>query len=161
MFLALIGAYLTGNIYILIRALQNLSGLSLGAKIIFSICYGLIAFSLVISLFFRHAIIPEFLSKSLFTIGSIWLVFTLYMVLFLVAGDLVRLFFPIGKKVFLIALSCTVCLLAYGYYNYKQKCIPVGEDKRDYRPEVKDGIGITKVGVSLAYRFSLRRYKER
>ena len=119
MFLALIGAYLTGNIYILIRALQNLSGLSLGAKIIFSICYGLIAFSLVISLFFRHAIMPEILSKSLFTIGSIWLVFTLYMVLFLEAGDLVRLFFPIGKKVFLIALSCTFCLLAYGYYNYK------------------------------------------
>lgn len=49
----------------------------------------------------------------------------------------------------------------FGYYNYQQKCIPVGEDKSDYRHEVKDGIGITKVGVSLAYRFSLRRYKER
>lgn len=120
MFLSMITAYLCGNVYIFVRALQMLSGLSLGGKLALSLCYWLAAFSLVISLFARNIEMPEFLSRGLFSIGSAWLVFTLYMVLALLATDIVRIFLPALKPYgFGIALGCTVCLLAYGYFNYK------------------------------------------
>ena len=120
MFLSMITAYLCGNVYIFVRALQMLSGLSLGGRLVLSLCYWLAAFSLVISLFARNIEMPEFLSRGLFSIGSVWLVFTLYMVLALLATDIVRIFLPALKPYgFGIALGCTICLLAYGYFNYK------------------------------------------
>ena len=120
MFMFLIAAYLCGNVYIFIRALQTLSGFSLGGKVVFSICYWLAAFALVISLFARNVEMPEVLARSLFNIGSVWLVFTLYMVLALLVTDIARIFLPIGKPYgFIAPLGFTVCLLTYGYFNYK------------------------------------------
>lgn len=120
MFLSMIAAYLCGNAYIFIRALQMISGLSPGWKIVLSLCYWLAAFSLPISLFARNVEIPEFLSRGLFNTGSVWLVFTLYMVLALLATDIARLFLPTLKPyTFGIALGSTLCLLTYGYINYK------------------------------------------
>ena len=120
MFLSMIAAYLCGNVYIFVRALQMLSGLSLGGKLALSLCYWLAAFSLVISLFARNIEMPEFLSRGLFSTGSVWLVFTLYMVLALLATDIVRIFLPALKPYgFIVALGCTASLLTYGYFNYK------------------------------------------
>ena len=51
MFLSMIAAYLCGNIYIFVRALQTLSGLSLGWKVVFSLGYWLAALALVLSIF--------------------------------------------------------------------------------------------------------------
>ena len=52
--------------------------------------------------------------------------------------------------------------LGLGYSRYQQKCITTLPDgKVNYIHEDRDRVGVTKVGVSLAYRFSLRRYKER
>lgn len=49
-----------------------------------------------------------------------------------------------------------------GYYSYQQKSIETLPNGRfNYQHQVRDGIGITKIGANLAYRFSLRRYKER
>lgn len=51
--------------------------------------------------------------------------------------------------------------IGLGYSSYQQKRIYSIPDGGSYfRHEVKSQIGITKVGVNLAYRFSLRRYKE-
>lgn len=120
MFTTMIAAYICGNLYIFIRAWQTLSSLSIGWKLLFLLVYWLVAFALVISLFFRHVEIPEFLSQGMFSIGSTWLVFTLYMVIFLLATDLARLFLP-GLKPFgfYIALGITTSLLVYGYFKYK------------------------------------------
>lgn len=124
MFLSMIAAYLCGNVYIFVRTLQMLSGWSLGWKFLLSFGYWMAAFALVISLFIRNVEIPEFLSRGLFNIGSIWLVFTLYMVLALLAMDIARLCFPALKPYgFGIALGCTLCLLTYGHYNYKNPTI--------------------------------------
>lgn len=121
MFLSIIAAYLCGNIYIFVRALQTLSSLSLGWKVVFSLGYWLAALALVLSIFvLRHIEIPEVLSQSLFNIGSIWLVFTLYMVLTLLVTDISKLFIPTLKAYgFVTSLGFTVCLLTYGYFNYK------------------------------------------
>lgn len=116
----MIAAYLCGNIYIFIRALQTLSSLSIGWKALFSICYWIAAFALVFSLFARNVEIPETLSRGIFNIGSAWLVFTLYMVLTLLVMDIGRLLFPALKTYgFGIAFGFTTCLLTYGYLNYR------------------------------------------
>ena len=121
MFLSMIAAYLCGNIYIFVRALQTLSGLSLGWKVVFSLGYWLAALALVLSIFvLRHIEIPEVLSQGLFNIGSVWLVFTLYMVLALLVTDISKFFVPTLKAYgFVASLGFTVCLLTYGYFNYK------------------------------------------
>ena len=121
MFLSMIAAYLCGNIYIFVRALQTLSGLSLGWKVVFSLGYWLAALALVLSIFvLRHIEIPEVLSQGLFNIGSVWLVFTLYMVLALFVTDISKLFVPTLKTYgFVVSFGFTVCLLTYGYFNYK------------------------------------------
>jgi predicted MPP superfamily phosphohydrolase len=121
MFLSMIAAYLCGNIYIFVRALQTLSGLSLGWKVVFSLGYWLAALALVLSIFvLRHIEIPEVLSQGLFNIGSVWLVFTLYMVLALLVTDISKLFVPTLKTYgFVVSFGFTVCLLTYGYFNYK------------------------------------------
>ncbi len=50
--------------------------------------------------------------------------------------------------------------MGLGYSSYQQKCFVTLEDgKIDYHHEVKNDIGITKVGINLTYRFSLRRVK--
>lgn len=124
MFLSMIAAYLGGNAYIFVRVLQALSNLPLSGKLAFSILYWLAALALVISLFVRNIEMPEFLAQGLFNIGSIWLVFTLYMVFALLLTDLSRLFFPLTKAVGLsIAFGFTACLLTYGYYNYRHPSI--------------------------------------
>ena len=121
MFLSMIAAYLCGNIYIFVRALQTLSGLSLGWKVVFSLGYWLAALALVLSIFvLRHIEIPEVLSQGLFNIGSVWLVFTLYMVLALLVTDISKLFVPTLKTYgFVVSFGFTVCLLTYGHFNYK------------------------------------------
>ena len=121
MFLSMIAAYLCGNVYIFVRALQALSCLSLVWKVVFSLGYWLAALALVLSIFvLRRMEMPEVLSQGLFTLGSVWLVFTLYMVLTLLATDIARLFLPAIKPYgFSISLGAVVCLLTYGYFNYK------------------------------------------
>lgn len=132
MFISMIAAYLCGNVYIFVRALQTLPCLPLGGKLVFSICYWLAAFALVISLFTRNIEMPEFLSRSLFCIGSAWLVFTLYMVLALLVTDIVKFFLPVLKTYgFVTSLGFTICLLTYGYFNYKHPDINRIEIKLD------------------------------
>ena len=79
-FLIFLLAYVGGNVYIFIRTLQMLSGFSLAMKILLSVIYWLVAFSLVIAMLTRHIDMPVILSKSMFHIGSVWLVFSLYMI---------------------------------------------------------------------------------
>ena len=68
-FLIFLLAYVGGNVYIFIRALQMLSGFSLAMKILLSVIYWLVAFSLVIAMLTRHIDMPVILSKSMFHIG--------------------------------------------------------------------------------------------
>ena len=120
MFLSMIVAYLCGNVYIFIRALQTLSNLSLGWKLVLSLCYWVAALALVFTFFVRNVELPESLSQGLFSIGSVWLVFTLYMVLSLLMTDIAKFFIPVLKPYgFIASLGFTVCLLTYGYFNYQ------------------------------------------
>ena len=62
-FLIFLLAYVGGNVYIFIRTLQMLSGFSLAMKILLSVVYWLVAFSLVIAMLTRHIDMPVILSN--------------------------------------------------------------------------------------------------
>ena len=122
-----------------------LSGFSLAMKILLSVVYWLVAFSLVIAMLTRHIDMPVILSKSMFHIGSVWLVFTLYMIFALLIADVTRIFVPSLNHGFYYALGATCCLLLYGYYNYRHPQV----NKIDvFLDKPIEGHGINIVAVS-------------
>lgn len=111
-------AYLAANAYIYIRALQLLATGSTLTKILFSIIFWAVALALFISIGLRDAALPATLAKAIFSIGSVWLVFTLYMTLTLLACDITRIFLPQFRFGFWCALGITTAILIYGHINY-------------------------------------------
>jgi len=117
-FSSIIGLYIVGNLYILYKALNAISARSILARILFAILYICGASSLIIARTFRHSFPAEVLSVCSY-VGYFWLIFTLYMVLALLAFDLFSLF--IRRKVpfrFVLSLFITVGIMAYGHYKY-------------------------------------------
>jgi hypothetical protein len=50
--------------------------------------------------------------------------------------------------------------MGVGYSSYQQKCFYLDEDKKgDLDHEVHKDFGVTKIGINLTYRFSMRRVK--
>lgn len=115
--LATMIAYMGGNIYLFIRSLQQLQHMPTWGKVVFGIMFWLVAFSLFIALGTRNMSLPEVVARALFGVGSVWMVFLLYMVLSLVVVDLLRLALPHFNG-FYYALGFTLCLLVYGNWNY-------------------------------------------
>lgn len=119
LFFLLIGLYLIGNFYIYFRGGQALTTYPTGVKVLLSLLFWSGALSFLFSFLFRKANLSiKFLSFT-HEVGSSWLVFTLYMVLFLISFDLIRLFYKPFTYGFHLAFAFTLCLLSYGYYNYK------------------------------------------
>lgn len=122
MFVLLPLLYIGGNVYVMVRALQSLPLLPLWMKVVASVLYWIVALSLVISLFGRD-VLPEWLQKAMFVAGSVWLVFTLYMVMSLIVADVVRVMLPTFKYGFWCSLLFTVAFLVYGYVNYRNPVV--------------------------------------
>lgn len=118
-FFLFIGLYLIGNFYIYFRGGQALTTYPTGVKVLLSILFWGGALSLIFTFLARKSGVSLKLLSFTHEIGSAWLVFTLYMVLLLVSFDLIRLFYRPFTYGFHLALACTLCLLSYGYYNYK------------------------------------------
>ena len=118
-FLIIMGAYLGGNIYIYIRMMQTLSGVALPLRILLSFLFWAMALMLFVSMLMRDIQIPTTIAKAMFNLGSIWMVFTLYMVLALIVFACAKIFMPELRWGFLYALGLTTALLIYGYYNYR------------------------------------------
>ena len=119
-FILILGSYLLGNAYIFVRGLQALGHLSPVFRITFTVLFWLCALLLFASFAIRNAQqIPFNVGHTIFQIGAGWLVFVLYMVLFLLCADLVKLFNKSFSYGFITALTLTISLLVYGYINYK------------------------------------------
>lgn len=109
--------YLAGNYYVFAKVLKllgNLKYVKIGVGIIFWIA----AFLMVICIFARGVNIPMTLYRAMFSFGSIWLAFILYMVMALAVTDIAKLFFPSFKYGFISAFAFTCCILIYGWWNY-------------------------------------------
>ncbi|MDR1402104.1 MAG: metallophosphoesterase [Tannerellaceae bacterium] len=121
-FIILFGLYFSGNVYVFIRGWQALWGLPIGFKLTAAVLYWLGAASFLYMLK-RDAAIPATLAHYLHQIGTGWLVFTLYMVMGLLAADLLRLFHVQCACRFFIVLGGVVCVLLYGFIHYKRPTI--------------------------------------
>ena len=89
--LIIITLYLAGNAYIFIRAKQALKVKSLGVKIFLTVLFWICALSFFGTMLTRNLEMPVFISHSMYTIGTSWLIFTLYMALFLLLFDILKL----------------------------------------------------------------------
>ena len=104
-FILLLGSYLLGNLYVFVRGLQALGQISLSFKWLYGLSYWAGALLLFAMLALRNSKqIPFAVGQVLFHIGSGWLVFTLYMVIFLAAADLVKVFNGAFRYGFVISL---------------------------------------------------------
>lgn len=112
-------AYLLGNGYVFWRLWPLLTGLPLWGRIGCSIVFWIIALMLVITIMMRDVVLPQWLSRAMFSVGSTWMVMVLYMVMFLIVADVVKLFAPSFNYGFVSALGVTVLLLCCGYANYR------------------------------------------
>jgi len=119
-FILIFVSYLLGNIYVFVRGLQVIGHLSPVFRMIFSIVYVMLALLLVVMIFLRGSKhVPASLGHILFQVGSGWLVFILYMVVFLLCFDLIRVFNHSFHYGFHISILLTISLLVYGYINYQ------------------------------------------
>lgn len=118
-FIAIFCAYFAGNIYIFIRGAQALVAQPFGVKMLLTVLFWSCALSFVVSMLTRNIKYPDVLAHTIHEIGTGWLVFTLYMVLSLIAFDLFKLFNGSFKYGFYISFLLTLCLLSYGYYHYQ------------------------------------------
>ena len=174
MFLGVLFAYLAGNFYIFFRGWQALARFSwagsTACRILFPLFFWGAALSLFAALFFRGDSLPQWLSGGLYNVGSVWLVFVLYMVLALFFVDFLRMvFFRTGKVyVFfarfgtLAAFCFTSALLLYGFINYKNPRIE--EVEVDFSHGEASGKTVKIVAVSDVHlghatgKRSLQRY---
>ena len=116
--LLIITLYLAGNTYIFIRATQALKVKPLGVKILLTVLFWTCALSFFGTMLARNLEMPVFISHSMYTIGTSWLIFTLYMALFLLLFDILKLFKVVYKYRFYLSLVFTLGLLGCGVYNY-------------------------------------------
>ena len=111
-FIAIFCAYFAGNIYIFIRGAQALVAQPFGVKMLLTVLFWSCALSFVVSMLTRNIKYPDVLAHTIHEIGTGWLVFTLYMVLSLIAFDLFKLFNGSFKYGFYISFLLTLCLLS-------------------------------------------------
>lgn len=118
-FIILISVYLAGNIYIFIKGLRALPTCHSGIKVAAGILFWCGALSLFGSLLSRNVEMPSFISHTMYEIGTGWLIFTLYMVIFLLLTDILKRFYTPFRYGFPVSLLLTFILLGCGYYNYR------------------------------------------
>lgn len=115
--------YLGGNAYVYIRSMHYLQQAPVAVKIIFSTLFWLCVVGIAGAHFLRNTRLPVGVLSVVYEISTSWLVFTLYMVLFLVVFDLLKLFNLALPHPVLFALGFTLCLLTYGYYRFKRPVV--------------------------------------
>lgn len=118
-FFLIIGLYLIANVYIYWRGGQALSTYPTGVKVLLSLLYWGGALSLIFTFLVRRSGISMKLLSFTHEVGSSWLIFTLYMTLLLIVFDIIKLLYKPFTYGFLLAFALTLCVLSYGYYNYK------------------------------------------
>ncbi|MDR3262356.1 MAG: metallophosphoesterase [Tannerella sp.] len=120
LFILMLCAYLGGNFYIYIRGLQAIQHFPPVAKGIFTGFFWFSVLSMILIFTLRNS---KFSATSwahfFFEYSTGWLVFTLYMVLFLLCFDGLRLFNHPFPYSFITSLVLTICVLSIGFYRYQ------------------------------------------
>lgn len=122
MFLGMLAAYLAGNVYVFVHMWRSLHLFSPFFRWLCAPLFWFAALSLFIALFARDLPLPDSFFRITYNLGSVWMVFTLYMVIALLVVDLSGLFFPLLRRYavfsFAAAFLAVVVLLLWGHVNY-------------------------------------------
>ena len=119
LFLVFMAAYVGGNVYVFVRALQIFAVCSVWVKTLFSVIFWLVALAMIIALVLRGVALPDWITRGLYVAGSVWMVFMLYMLPLLLLMDISRLFGLSVRNGVAWAAAAVGCLLLYGYWNYR------------------------------------------
>lgn len=111
--------YIAGNGYVFWRLWQVVHGLPMGVRVIFAVVYWGVSLLFFVAMGMRNNEHHPLLTKAMMWLGTVWMVFTLYMVLTTAAFDVAHLFIPELRHGVLYALAITTGLLVYGYCNYR------------------------------------------
>ncbi|MBE6246261.1 MAG: metallophosphoesterase [Bacteroidales bacterium] len=122
MFLGMLAAYLAGNVYVFVHMWRSLHLFSPFFRWLCVPLFWFAALSLFIALFARDLPLPDSFFRITYNLGSVWMVFTLYMVIALLVVDLSGIFFPLLRRYavfsFAAAFLAVVVLLLWGHVNY-------------------------------------------
>jgi predicted MPP superfamily phosphohydrolase len=117
-FIIILGGYILGNVYIFVRGIHALGQIPALIKTLVTIVYFVCSLLPFAFFFLRNAkSVPFSIGHFIYQFGTSWLIFVLYMVIFLAATDLFRLFNRNFSYGFLISFVLTICLFIYGYIN--------------------------------------------
>lgn len=118
-FIIMLCAYFAGNAYIFIRGMQALALLPLGCKISLAVLFWICVILLFVGFAIQNIKLPYVIEHIIHEIGTSWLIVTLYMVLFLLCCDILKLFFPAFRFGFFISAILTLIILSIGYIHYR------------------------------------------
>lgn len=118
-FILLLAIYLIGNLYVFYRGKKALKSQSTGVKVLLSILYWGCALSFFGSFLLRNVELPDVIAHTWHEVGTGWLVFIFYLILWMGLFDLLALFRIRIQGAFYFAIGITLTLLSYGYYNYR------------------------------------------
>lgn len=155
--------YVCANVYIFLRVLQAFVWLPMWVKVIVSVLFGIVAFSLFLAIGFKDSQMPMWFHKILFNAGAVWMGFLLYSVMLLIVADLLKLAIPAMGHTMIYVLPITIILLLYGYFNYRQPKAEHIEINTNKRFEGKDMRIVSISDVHLGYGtgvVALERYVE-
>ena len=88
-------------------------------KVITTLLYWFVTFSMFITLLMRGSELPEIFNKGLFCIGVSWLFFSCLAAVILLGLDITSRYFPAIKGNLWWALGVTAVIFAYGNYNHR------------------------------------------
>lgn len=131
--LLFLGVLFGANAYIFARIAQALPALPMAVKILIGVCMAIATCGVFLSIALRSSGLPAILSRGLFQVGSVWLVFLLYMVLALLVTDTIAW---MGLKIpyrFWAAFSLCLIVLVTGHYRYKHpkvNVVPLSFEKK-------------------------------
>ena len=118
-FIALLRLLLRGIFIYLSEGHRRLWLQPFGVKVLLTVLFWSCALAFVVSMLARNVKYPDVMAHTIHEGGNRLAGFTLYMVLFLVAFDIFKLFNGSFKYGFYISLLLTLSLLSYGYYHYQ------------------------------------------
>jgi predicted MPP superfamily phosphohydrolase len=159
-FIAIIVLFLGGNVYVFTKLLQSIPLFPLMAKWGIGLVYCLCALSLFGSFILKDNHLPFWLARTMYVVGSGWLVFTLYMVAALLLLSVLRLFNIHIRYEFLAALVVVLPILAYGYYNFthpKTRVIDIPILVEGEKPMTIVGVSDLHLGYGMT-KGRLKRY---
>lgn len=146
--------YLAGNAYILYRAGKEYRHLPLSGRLAAGTLYVAGTLSVFPEFMFRRKIEHLDWLSALHPVGTGWLVFTLYMLLFLaLAGIARRIGLQLNRPVSL-SLFLTVALLAYGNYRYRHPAVrhidlEIGKTRNKTAPEALTIVAVSDIHLGF------------